>query len=185
MGRTNLVIGLFFMALGCLAALVWIPLDSQTGLIQTARGRQSIGDALAPTVACGFLVLGGALSVLTERGAPSQPKLTAPHVILISRLLGVIVCGVLIMRYAGPALAELANPFREEPIAYRVLRASAGWRHVGFALGGIVIVAGLIAMIERKLSRHGLIAALLAVLVIIAIFDLPFEDLLLPPNGDV
>lgn len=184
-GRTNLLIGLIFVALGCVAAFVWIPLDTQTGLIEKVRGRQIIGDALAPTIASGFLLLGGLLLVLTERNAPNQPTLTRQHLSFITRILAVIIIGVLVMRYTGPALSHIANVFRDDLIAYRLLRATLGWRHVGFVLGGILIVAGLIATVEGRLTRRAILTALAAVLLIIAVFDIPFEDLLLPPNGDV
>ena len=48
-----------------------------------------------------------------------------------------------------------------------------------------MIVTGIIAVLERRLSRRGVITGICAVLVLIAVFDLPFDDLMLPPNGDV
>ncbi len=183
--RTNLWIGLIFVALSCVAAFVWIPLDTQTGLIEKVRGRQIIGDALAPTIAAGFLLLGGLLLVLAERDSPNQPTLTSQHLSFITRIFAIIIIGMLIMRYTGPAISEIINLFRDEPIAYRMLRATPGWRHVGFVAGGIVIVAGLISTVEGRITRRAFLTALAAVIAIIAVFDLPFEDLLLPPNGDV
>lgn len=183
--RHNLVIGLVFVGLALLAALVWIPLDTDTGIIEKVRGRQNIGDAMAPTVACGFLILGGVLLILTERRAPDQPVLRLAQLGFISRILAVIITGLVVMRYTGPAVAELINLTRAEPIEYRVLRASLGWKHLGFALGGTFIVAGMIAIVERGLTRRAVFTGLLAVALMIAVFDLPFEDLLLPPNGDV
>jgi len=89
------------------------------------------------------------------------------------------------MRYTGPVLAELVNIFRAEPIEYRLLRATPGWKHVGFVLGGVIVVSGMITIVERRFTRRAVLTALVAVLVMIAVFDLPFEDLMLPPNGDV
>ena len=183
--RSNVYIGLFFVTAALLAVFVWIPLDTDTGLIEKVRGRRIIGDALAPTIAGGFLFLGGLLLLLAERNAPDQPVISAGQIGFIARMLSVILIGLLTMRYAGPALAELANLFRDEPVEYRLLRATPGWKHVGFVLGGLIIVTGMITIVERRFSRRALLTALVAVLVIIAVFDLPFEDLLLPPNGDV
>lgn len=183
--RSNLYIGLFFLVVALLAIFVWIPLDTETGLTEKARRRVLIGDALAPTVACGFLLVGGLLLIFRERNATDQPVITRTHVLFLRRILAVIIAGILVMRYTGPALAELANLFRSEPVEYRLLRATAGWKHVGFVLGGVFIVSGMIAIVERKLTRRAVLTACVAVLVIIAVFDLPFEDLLLPPNGDV
>lgn len=183
--RSNLFIGLLGLALALLAIFVWIPMDTDSGLIERVRGRTVIGDALAPTIAAGFVVLGGLLLILRERKAVDQPVVTRSQVWFLMRIVGVIVAGILAMRYTGPALAELVNLFRPEPIDYRLLRATPGWKHVGFILGGMIVVAGMIAIVERKFTRRAVLTALAAILVMIAIFDLPFEDLLLPPNGDV
>jgi len=183
--RSNLYIGLFFGVAALLAIFIWIPLDTETGLTEKARRRIVIGDALAPTIACGFILVGALLLLLRERTAAAQPVISRSHVAFISRIAGVIILGVFVMRYTGPALAELANLFRAEPIEYRLLRATPGWKHVGFILGGVLTVAGIIAIVEHKLTRRGVLTAIAAVLLIIGVFDLPFEDLLLPPNGDV
>jgi hypothetical protein len=47
------------------------------------------------------------------------------------------------------------------------------------------MVGGMIAVLERRLSRRALMIGLIWSLVLILVYDLPFEDLLLPPNGDV
>ncbi len=183
--RSNLYIGLSLGIAALIAIFIWIPLDTETGLTERARRRILIGDALAPTIACGFIVVGALLLVLRERTAAAQPVIARSHVVFITRIMAVTVLGVLVMRYTGPALAELTNLFRAEPIEYRLLRATPGWKHVGFVLGGVITVAGMIAIVEQKLTRRAVLTALAAVLVMIGVFDLPFEDLLLPPNGDV
>lgn len=183
--RSNVIIGLVFSALGLLAVFVWIPLDSDSGLINKVRGRMVIGDALAPTIAGCFLLLGGLLLIIRERHAPNQTIVTRTQLFFITRIVIVIIVGVLAMRYSGPALADLVSLFRAEPIEYRLLRTTPGWRHVGYVVGGIIIVSGMIAVVEGKLTRRAVLTALIAVLVFIAVFDLPFEDLQLPPNGDV
>ncbi len=183
--RSNLYIGLVFFGLALFAIFVWIPLDTETGLTEKARRRILIGDALAPTVACVFVVLGGLLLIFRERKASGQPTLTQAHLWFLGRIVGVIVLGILVMRYTGPLLAEVTNLFRAEPIEYRLLRATPGWKHIGFVFGGMVVVSGMISIVERKFTRRAALTSLVAVLVMIAIFDLPFEDLLLPPNGDV
>lgn len=74
------------------------------------------------------------------------------------------------MRYTGSALAELINLTRDAPIEYGLLRATPGWKHVGFVLGGIIIVAGMILIVERKFTTRALLTAIGAVLLLIAIF---------------
>jgi len=183
--RSNLYIGLFFLIIALFAMFVWIPLDTETGLTEKARRRILIGDALAPTVACGFILLGGLLLVFRERTAVDQPVMTRSQLGFLTQTVSVIIIGILVMRYAGPVVAEMANLLRAEPIEYRLLRATPGWKHVGFVAGGAIIVTGMITIVERKFTRRAVLTALIAVLLIIAVFDLPFEDLLLPPNGDV
>lgn len=183
--RTNTVISLGVMVLALLAIFIWIPLDTASGIIEKVRGRQSIGDALAPTVACSFLFVGGILIFLFERRADPQPTITTTQFGFIFRCTTIIVVGILIMRWTGPILAELVNVLRDEPVEYRLLRATAGWKHVGFVLGGTILVAGLIALVERKLTGRAVLTALGIVALVIVVFDVPFDDLLLPPNGDV
>ena len=66
-----------------------------------------------------------------------------------------------------------------------MLREVIGIKHIGFLIGGMIIVGGMIAVLERRLSRRALMIGLIWSLVLILVYDLPFEDLLLPPNGDV
>ena len=50
--------------------------------------------------------------------------------------------------------------------------------------GGTVMVAGLIAVVEQRLTAAALAAALLSAAALAVFYDVPFDDLLLPPNGD-
>ncbi|MEL7346042.1 MAG: hypothetical protein AAFN59_14500, partial [Pseudomonadota bacterium] len=75
--RSNLRVGAVFVVLAVVAIFVWIPLDTDSSIIQKVRGRQTIGDALAPTVAAAFLLLGGLLLVLREGHAREQPVASA------------------------------------------------------------------------------------------------------------
>jgi hypothetical protein len=47
------------------------------------------------------------------------------------------------------------------------------------------MIAGSVAQIEGRITLRVLLIACLAVAVLIAIYDLPFDDLMLPPIGDV
>ncbi|MEL6808956.1 MAG: hypothetical protein AAFO97_14365 [Pseudomonadota bacterium] len=183
--RSNLILGLICIVFATALTFIWIPFDTESGIVEKVRGRFNIGDALAPTVAACFILFGGILLLVSERSAPDQPALGKSHITFIASLMAVAVTGLLVMRFAGPVLAETANLFRAEPIEYRLLRATPGWKHIGFALGGIIMVSGTIAVVERRFSRRGLLTALLAVIAMIVVFDVPFDDLLLPPNGDV
>ena len=183
--RSNLYIGLICTVLAVTLIFVWIPLDTDSGIVEKVRGRFNIGDALAPTVAACFVLVGSILLLFFERNDTFQPALGKSHFFFITSLMAVTIVSLLVMRFAGPFFAEIANLFRAEPIEYRLLRATPGWKHLGFVLGGVMMVTGIIAIVERRLSRRGLLTAVFAVVAMILVFDVPFEDLLLPPNGDV
>ena len=173
----------FFLGLGGLLAgglilLIWIPLDVETGLIEKVRGRVVIGDALAPSLAASIFILGGLLTGLQSfrtRGGVDLTWNSLKFMILLMALLGL---SMAIMRWAGPIAAHL---FQAD---YRSLRATIPWKYVGYFLGGIVMIFGLIGVMEHRLRWRILIISIVAVLAMILIYDVPFENLLLPPNGD-
>ncbi|MEL6233129.1 MAG: hypothetical protein AAFR46_01855 [Pseudomonadota bacterium] len=187
--RGNLILGLAIAAIALLLALVWIPLDAETGLIERVRRRVSIGDGLAPSIAAGFLLVGGLLLALTERADPAAPRLTGRALRHVALSIAILALATILMRYAGPLAVEIANavaPLAEgEPRSYRLLRDTAPWKYIGFVLGGGMLILGLIWQVERRIRWQALAVALLAALAMVAIYDLPFDDLLLPPNGDV
>ena len=47
------------------------------------------------------------------------------------------------------------------------------------------MVTGVIYVVERKFTPRAVMTGICAVIVLLLVFDLPFEDLQLPPNGDV
>ena len=57
-------------------------------------------------------------------------------------------------------------------------------------MGGGFLVLSMVAFVEGRVSLRALVVAALvvaalAVIGIILLYDVPFEDVLLPPNGDV
>lgn len=183
--RSNLLLALVCIAFALVLLFVWIPLDTDTGILEKARRRWVIGDALAPSVAALFILLGGLVLLAFERNDPDQPTLSAAQLVFMARVLLVIFVSLMVMRYLGPLVVEASNLFRDAPAEYRLLRDTAPWKYIGYFVGGSMLVTGLIAMIEGAMSWRALRIATIATLVLIAIYDLPFEDLLLPPNGDV
>lgn len=177
--RGNLLVGAVSVALALVLAFVWIPLDTGSGVVETVRRKLVIGDAMAPTVAAMFLLLGGMLLLTFERRAPGQPVIFRATVIFALQTAALLGLGLLVMRWSGPLAAMLAG---EE---YRLLRDSYPWKLTGYVLGGVLIVAGLVARGEHRLGLKAVAVAVLAVLLFVALYDLPFDDLLLPPNGDV
>lgn len=175
----NTILGGLCLIFGCLLLFIWTPLDAETGMVEYFRRRYTIGDGLAPSFAAVVFLVAGALLVFGAKPADA-PRLTGADARYLGAVMALGLGGLLIMRYAGPAATWALGA--ED---YRLLRDTAPWKHIGFALGGTVMVAGLIALVEGRVTRGGVLTALLAVAAIIALYDLPFDDLLLPPNGDV
>ncbi len=178
--KANVVLGAGCIAASLAVILLWIPSDTSTGLIETVRRQVSIGDALAPTVAGAFVLAGGALVVMRHRASSTDQWITFGNLKFLLALLSMLAVSLAAMRWAGPVAASLAA---ED--GYRTLRNTVPWKHIGFFLGGSLLVAGLISMVEGRLSLRSALIGPLAALAMIAVYDLPFEDLILPPNGDV
>jgi hypothetical protein len=122
----------------------------------------------------------GGLLVLFFEPAVNARRLTLKHVQFICAFLFVVFVSFMIMRWSGPAIGAL---ILED--GYRPMRDTAPWKYMGFVLGGVVLIAGLIALVEGRVSLSGVVLGLLATVALIVVYDLPFDDLLLPPNGDV
>lgn len=156
---------------------VWIPLDVQTGILEQSRRRTVVGDSLAPAIAGVFIALGAVLLALGRR-RESTPGMSRDNVVFIVSLIAICALAFTLMRWAGPLLAQLMG------LEYRLLRVDLPWKYIGFVSGGWAMVFGLITLAERRRSLRGALVALVIVTLLIAAYDLPFDDLLLPPNGD-
>lgn len=171
------------LGLGCIAfalilAFIWIPLDTETWLVERKRGRYIVGDSLAPTMAAGFILMAGVM-LLFERSS-YDPRPTRQNLAFIGAVSIFGIVGILLMRWAGPVAASLVAA--EE---YRLLRDTAPWKYTGFAIGGGMMVFCIVSFVEQRVSWRALWVALASVIGIIILYDLPFDDVLLPPNGDV
>ncbi len=182
-------LGLISVALFAIILFVWIPLDVETGIIEKVRRQKELGDAFAPFVAALIIGLGGLLLLFEKM--PTDSRQTSSDVQSTSGKAdlthaGVILClltiGLLLMRYVGPLAVAL---FHDTPTEYRLLRDTAPWKYLGFVAGGLWLIVSFIVLIERRLRMKHLLIAFCVVLLLIALYDLPFDTLLLPPNGDV
>nr|WP_228028369.1 hypothetical protein [Donghicola mangrovi] len=174
------VLGVLVTLLAVLALLVWVPNDTVSGFVQSKRGRVSIGDAMAPALAFGLMALSGVLILWEERTAKTPGPSDRRGPTFVAVLLGICVGAFAIMIWAGPlAVAVFAT---DE--TYRNLRDAMPWKHIGFAIGGTGLVTALITLVESRFSWFALLIGVATVTVLIGVFDLAFDDLLLPPNGD-
>lgn len=172
------VFALFIIALALMLLFVWIPLDVHSGIIVTARRRTAIGDSLTPAIAAVVLLV-GAVALLVERHRERTHGLSGEDLRFLGTIVVIGVASLALMRWAGPALMGLSGQ------DYRLLRADVPWKYTGFTLGGWSMAFGLITLAERRPTWRAALVAALAVAALIAVYDLPFDDLLLPPNGDV
>lgn len=173
------LLGLVMVLLALVVLAIWIPLDVETGLVEKMRRQIRLGDSLLPALAMGFVLLGALMVIFT--GKPGSHGLSRENLGFLVVLLACLAVAFALMRWLGP-LAVWATG---EEATYRSLRDTAPWKYLGFVTGGTVLVTGLMAIAEGRLTVRGLVVGVVASLVLVAIYDLPFDDLLLPPNGDV
>ena len=182
--RFDAVIGLCLLGLALMTLLVWIPLDVDTDLVEKVRRRYIIGDSLAPAISMLLVII--SCLFLIRSGVKSKPG--AVNWLAVRGIVTFVMTfaiGLLVMRFAGPLLIIMLDSVTAADLNYRVLRNTPPVSYIGFVLGGTVIMGSLSHFMDGKLSRKRL-ALFFAIAVALAlIFDVPFEDLLLPPNGDV
>ena len=89
------------------------------------------------------------------------------------------------MRSFGPLAVMLYNEIAVSDLQYRLLRDTRPWKYLGFIAGGTLLISGLISLVQGRISWKSIAIGLIAIALMIAVYDLPFDDLLLPPNGDV
>jgi hypothetical protein len=177
--NSDFFIGLGGVAIGCLILFVWIPLDVETGLIERVRSRIVIGDSLAPSLAAAVLLVGGIILMFQSFRSAGNIELSWNSVKFVALMLAVLGLSMALIRWSGPFLAQLLNS------DYRSLRDTVPWKYIGYFLGGNVMVFGLIGLMEHRLRWRILILSLLAVTIMMLAYDLPFKNLMLPPNGDI
>ena len=183
--RTNLFLGLGVVTFSLLLIFVWVPFDTTTGIAERVRRQYVIGDALAPTVAGGFLLIGGLMLLLFGRVSANTAGFDRMRTLYVACVALILATSFVIMRYTGPLSVWVANFLTDSELNYRLLRGTAPWKYIGFFLGCSFAVSSIMALTERKLTAKAVLVGVVASLALIAIYDLPFEDLLLPPNGDV
>ena len=188
--RWTIGLAVFFALAGALTLFVWIPNDVETAIVETFRRRTTIGDAMAPTLAAAAIlacsVIMGIFAILRARKgnrlAEAGPDRRS--YIFLLRLAMVIGLSLGLMVCAGPLAVELINGLFGESETYRQLKATFPYKYLGYLLGGFVMVTGVIQVVENRFSRSAVWVSVIAVLALIILYDVPFNNLLLPPNGD-
>ncbi|GHF70635.1 hypothetical protein [Seohaeicola zhoushanensis] len=182
--KADLILGGLVVVLALLAILAWVPNDSATGMIVKQRGRLLIGDAMAPVVGFSVVALAGLLIIVEKRKAGLSAALSPSNLRFLLLFIGIFVLSILLMRWSGPALVTLAKAAGLTDHTYRDLRDTIPWKYTGFIIGGTTLVTLLMSYMAGRVTWRAVLIGLLATFALIAVFDLPFPDLLLPPNGD-
>lgn len=104
--------------------------------------------------------------------------------VFIVRMATVLVLGLVLMSYTGPLIVEALNATGAEIGTYRQLRDTVPYKYLGYLVGGFVLVFGVIRVVENRFSVSAAWVAIAAVVILVFLYDVPFENLLLPPNGD-
>ena len=165
---------------------VWIPADVESGVVETFRRRTVIGDAMAPTVVAIGMVVAAALLVASGIVKPRREAaaLDRQSLAFVTRFAAAIAVGLALMSHTGPLVVDAIDALGGAVGSYRELRDTVPYKYLGYLLGGTAMVAGAIAVVEQRFTRSAALSAVLATLILIVLYDLPFDDLLLPPNGD-
>ncbi|PVH27585.1 hypothetical protein DDE20_16745 [Pararhodobacter oceanensis] len=186
--RIEIWLAIFFAVLAGLTAFVWAPLDSETAAIYEFRRQISIGDAMLPMVAGGGILLFSVahlfLQLRRRRDADEDPLFDRTTLFFFVTFGGVLALSLILMFWAGPLALALFGPSGDDAATYRQMRSSLPWKYIGFVLGGFTLVFGLTSLIEGRVRWLRAVSSILAVLGLILIFDVPFDTILLPPNGD-
>lgn len=169
-------LALFFLAAAAFLLFVWIPMDTGTGLVEKVRRKLVIGDALAPTFAASVIAIGAGLILLHPA---KNYGISRQNMMWIAALACLFFVSLVLMRYAGPIAMSWIDG------GYRPLRTTAPLNYIGFLVGGTMMVGGLTGLTVRRLSFRDFAIGFVTSLVIALLYDLPFDDLMLPPNGDV
>lgn len=187
----NIAIGLLFAALSLVTLLWWIPNDIETGVIYVERRDIEVGDAMAPTMAAIAVLVFSLALMLTSILGGSKSGVGEPMIgVSKSNLANILVIALLLivplamMVWAGPLLVQAMQSAGSDIKSYRLLSATVPYKYTGFAIGGFCLVTGLISWIEGRISWPAVATGICAVLALIAVYDIPFDTLLLPPNGE-
>ncbi len=182
---TDQITALVLAILSIMVLVFWIPNDIDTGLVETFRRQTFIGDALIPTIAASTILLCSCLLFISElRSKTDQPIQDEPldregmgFLLIVA---AIITISLVLMFWLG----SLAVSIFEDESSYRAMRDTIPYKYLGFLIGGSVLMTCLISLIEGSVRPQRVVLAIATVILLIVIFDVPFDALLLPPNGD-
>lgn len=179
-------LALFFFVGSLITLFIWIPNDIETGVIETFRRQVTIGDSFAPTVmAAGMLVVSFVMGVMVylQPGSEVKQGLDKQSLSFFLRLFMVIAPSLALMIYTGPLVVDLINLMGGDLGSYRLQKATVPYKYLGYLSGGFVMVFGIICVLEGRFSYSAAWLSIATVIFLTVLYDVPFDSLLLPPNG--
>ncbi len=188
--------GAALLALSLLALLVWFPNDIKGGFIeQGLAGKPIPGDAFFPVLLASALAALAALQMvlaLLGRGTrppgpgtdPQAGRLTAGNLRFLAVFHVLVLTGIGLMYWLGPAAVAAMNTLGVLDLDYRQLSDSAPYKYLGYLAGGFLMTAGLIAFAEGQLRRRALLTVAVVLALAVLLFDVALTNVLLPPNAD-
>ncbi|MDC0739551.1 hypothetical protein N6L24_14775 [Cognatishimia sp. SS12] len=188
--RAELMLGAVFLLLGLFVIVVWVPQDSETWMIETFRRQTTMGDAFLPMIAGALVAICAAIHLFmtlrrNEEQETDGPVFDGAALAFLVQLSGLTALCLAVMYWAGPIAVQLfASGETGDAATYRQMRGTYPYKLLGFVLGGFSLVFLTTSLIEGRFKVSRVISSILAVIVLIVIFDLPFDNILLPPNGD-
>lgn len=182
--NSDVILALCLLVLALAALFIWVPADTGSGIVERVRGAYRIGDAFGPSVAFALLFLAAVVTAFEATQKSAESRSTAEfgkrNLVFLGILFAIFFVSLLVMRWVGPAVAGLLT---ED--GYRPLRASLPWKYLGYVSGGTLMVGSLISLAERRVTVKAFAIGFATSLILALLYDLPFDDFLLPPNGDL
>jgi MFS family permease len=111
--------------------------------------------------------------------------LAALAVMSVAPTYWILAVALILMRWAGPATVQTLQYLGAEIPDYRSLRATAPWKYLGFVAGSTFLIAALASLSKGSFRYSYLLYAFLISILVALFYDVPFRNLLLPPNGDL
>lgn len=179
--KRDVAIGILGSCCALMILFLWIPNDVDTGVVDVWRRTVRIGDAMLPTFAA-YGILIASIGIMAQNFfIKSQVPVRAVASAFIFSLFAILTISLLLMLVTGPVCIWL---WTGGEMNYRQVLASAPWKYLGFLVGGTLMVFGFISLSEHQIRWRNVGIAVLSTILIALLYDLPFDSLFLPPNGD-
>ena len=181
-------ISLVFLGLALITVFVWVPFDSETPPIYVFRRQSYIGDAMLPMVSAGGIAVCAVIHLFLSSRSSKKAAGDAPFdrtsLHFFAPFTAIVAVSLGLMFWGGTVALGLVDLFVDEVGTYRQMRSTAPWKYIGYMLGGFTLVYGTISLIEGQLTFKRAVQVSLVVTGFMLVFDVPFDSILLPPNGD-